>query len=144
MLDAFKGRKTQEQAADLEALINTAREERKALSVMLTQVTTRSVGLTETARALDKVDQKAAAAIGSMDGLAQRLEALERRAEGLTEIERRVKALTKSTVQFVMQDAQNTLRMLSHERELAERIEESIRQLRSRTGGASDEGRQTA
>lgn len=49
-----------------------------------------------------------------------------------------------SNVQFVMQEAQNTLRMLSQERELAERIEQSIRQLRSRSGGTSDEGRQTA
>ena len=49
-----------------------------------------------------------------------------------------------ANVQFVMQEAQNTLRMLSQERELAERIEQSIRQLRSRSGGASGEGRQTA
>jgi len=47
-------------------------------------------------------------------------------------------------VQFVIQEAQNTLRMLSQERELAERIEQSIRQLRTRSGGGSDEGRQTA
>jgi chromosome segregation ATPase len=47
-------------------------------------------------------------------------------------------------VQFVMQEAQNTLRMLSQERELAERIEQSIRQLRSRSGGGPGEGRQSA
>ena len=48
------------------------------------------------------------------------------------------------SVQFVMQEAQNTLRLLSQERELAERIEQSIRQLRARTGSEKDEGRQTA
>jgi hypothetical protein len=32
-----------------------------------------------------------------------------------------------------MQEAQNTLRTLQHERELAERIEQSIKQLRSRS-----------
>lgn len=41
-------------------------------------------------------------------------------------------------LEFVMQEAQNTLRMLSHERELAERIEQSIKQLRMRAA-ARDE-----
>lgn len=36
-------------------------------------------------------------------------------------------------LEFVMQEAQNTLRMLNHERELAERIEQSIKALRTRT-----------
>ena len=44
-------------------------------------------------------------------------------------------------LEFVMQEAQNTLRMLNHERELAERIEQSIKQLRSRPG---TEGRSAA
>jgi len=44
----------------------------------------------------------------------------------------------------VTQEAQNTLRMLSRERELAERIEQSIKQLRGRTGAAAEEGRQSA
>jgi hypothetical protein len=47
-----------------------------------------------------------------------------------------------ANVDFVMQEAQNTLRMLNQERELAQRIEQSIKQLRTRTGG--EEGRQTA
>ncbi len=36
-------------------------------------------------------------------------------------------------LEFVMQEAQNTLRTLQHERELAERIEQSIKQLRTRS-----------
>lgn len=44
-------------------------------------------------------------------------------------------------LEFVMQEAQNTLRMLNQERELAQRIEQSIKQLRTRAGG-SEEGRQ--
>ena len=43
-----------------------------------------------------------------------------------------------------MQEAQNTLRMLNQERELAERIEQSIKQLRGRTDAGSEEGRQSA
>jgi len=38
----------------------------------------------------------------------------------------------------MMQDAQNTLRTLQHERELAERIEQSIKQLRSRSPKTED------
>jgi hypothetical protein len=43
-----------------------------------------------------------------------------------------------------MQEAQNTLRNLQHERELAERIEESIKQLRTRTAAKADEPRKPA
>ena len=39
-------------------------------------------------------------------------------------------------VDFTMQEAQNTLQTLKHERELAERIEESIKQLRTKTAKA--------
>ena len=39
---------------------------------------------------------------------------------------------------FMMQEAQNTLRTLQHERELAERIEQSIKQLRSRSPKTED------
>jgi hypothetical protein len=46
--------------------------------------------------------------------------------------------------EFVMQEAQNTLRMLSHERELAERIEQSIKQLRTRSAVKEKEVRPAA
>ena len=39
-------------------------------------------------------------------------------------------------IDFTMQEAQNTLQTLTHERELAERIEQSIKQLRTRTAKA--------
>jgi len=48
-----------------------------------------------------------------------------------------------ANVDFVMQEAQNTLRMLNQERELAQRIEQSIKQLRTRSG-SGEEGRQSA
>ena len=47
-------------------------------------------------------------------------------------------------LEFVMQEAQNTLRNLQQERELAERIEESIKQLRARTAAKPDETRKPA
>ena len=46
-----------------------------------------------------------------------------------------------SRMEFVMQEAQNTLRTLQHERELAERIEQSIKQLRARTAVAPTPGK---
>jgi hypothetical protein len=48
-----------------------------------------------------------------------------------------------ANVDFAMQEAHNTLRMLNQERELAQRIEQSIKQLRTRAA-ASEEGRQFA
>ena len=39
-------------------------------------------------------------------------------------------------IDFTMQEAQNTLQTLTHERELAERIEQSTKQLRTRTAKA--------
>ena len=44
-------------------------------------------------------------------------------------------------LEFTMQEAQNTLRTLQHERELAERIEQSIKQLRARTAVAPTPGK---
>jgi hypothetical protein len=36
-------------------------------------------------------------------------------------------------LEFVLQEARNTLRALQHERELAERIETNVKQLRAKT-----------
>ena len=46
---------------------------------------------------------------------------------------------TRTQFEFTLQDARNTLRTLQHERELAERIEKGIKQLRAT--GKSDEQR---
>ena len=45
--------------------------------------------------------------------------------------------------EYTLQEARNTLRTLQHERELAERIELGIKQLRSRTA-ATEGGKKTA
>jgi len=46
-------------------------------------------------------------------------------------------------LEFMLQEARNTLRTLQHERELAERIEQGIKQLRSKRS-APEEGKRTA
>jgi uncharacterized coiled-coil DUF342 family protein len=47
-------------------------------------------------------------------------------------------------LEFMMQEAQTTVRTLQHERELAERIEKSIKQLRARTAAAPEPVRKAA
>ena len=67
MLDAFKnitggkGKLVQKQTDELELLIATAREERSAISAMLTALTTRSAKLTPLGKSLEQVTEKAAA-----------------------------------------------------------------------------------
>jgi hypothetical protein len=46
-------------------------------------------------------------------------------------------------LEYTLQEARNTLRTLQHERELAERIEHGIKQLRARTA-PPEEGKRTA
>jgi len=47
-------------------------------------------------------------------------------------------------LEFVMQEAQNTLHTLQHERELAERIEETSSSWRTRTTVKADDSRKPA
>ncbi len=128
MLDAFTGRKRQQQLEELDALIKTAREERTALSTMLTQVTTRSAKLAETGKALEQVDKKAAAATGSLDVLAKRIEGLEQRATTLTDVEKRVQALMETTIRA----QQQAEKLLAPEGDLEKRKRE-LQQLSSQT-----------
>ncbi len=46
-------------------------------------------------------------------------------------------------LEFMLQEARNTLRTLQHERELAERIEQGIKKLRA-TSGSGEGGKRTA
>lgn len=81
------------QQPELEALIQAAREERNALSTMLTQLTTRGARMMETAKALEQVETRATAAAAALDGLARKVAALERRATALDEVEQRIQTL---------------------------------------------------
>src|SRR4030095_11036678 len=99
MLDALKGMtggKAQKQAEDLQTLIATAKEERSALSPMLTQISMRSVKLTQMGKSLEQVDQKAAAAISRLDDLNKRIEGLEQQARNFDEGEKGVPADVES------------------------------------------------
>src|SRR6476660_2320786 len=106
MLDAFKqmaggskGKLAQQQTDELEMLIATAREERSAISAMLTALTTRSAKLTPLGKSLEQVSEKASAVTTRLDDISKRLGALGDRTKELDEIDKRIEALKESARQ---------------------------------------------
>src|SRR5258707_1935390 len=105
MLDAFKnfsggkGKLVQKQTDELEILIATAREERSAISAMLTALTTRSAKLTPLGKSLEQVSEKATGVTARLDEIAKRLTALDERTRELEEIDKRIVALKESAKQ---------------------------------------------
>jgi len=105
MLDAFKnitggkGKLIQQQTGELEALIATAREERSALSAMLTSLTTRSAKLMPLSKSLEQVTDRATAVTARLDDIAKRLTALDDHSKELDEIDKRIHALKESARQ---------------------------------------------
>src|SRR5437773_8260866 len=104
MLDAFKNisgknKVTQQQSTDLELLIATAREERSALSAMLTALTARSAKLTPIAKSLEQAGDKAASVTTQLDEIAKRLATLDDRTKEVDEIDKRIQALKDAAKQ---------------------------------------------
>src|ERR671919_2805655 len=109
MLDALgigNGTKKQHKSAaeELQTLINTAREERSALSEMLTQVSMRSTKLPQTQKALEQIEKIANQVMGRANEVEGRLVSLDGRAKALEEIDLRIATLL-STVQKAQQAA---------------------------------------
>jgi Asp-tRNA(Asn)/Glu-tRNA(Gln) amidotransferase C subunit len=104
-----------------------------------TRETEEKLALIETRRKLvDEVQGKTNLISNLLEDVRMSLETL---GEQKTVIDHVAEKLAR--LEFMMQEAQNTTRTLQHERELAERIEASIKQLRSRTAVA-DAARKTA
>ena len=97
MLDTFKrivgGGKAQRQVKDLRRLIETAREERGALSTMLTKVRTRSSKLGQIDKSLEAIDQKASSIGERLGEMLSRIDGLEARTKAFDEVEQRVEAM---------------------------------------------------
>ncbi|MBM3818867.1 MAG: hypothetical protein FJW14_07620 [Acidimicrobiia bacterium] len=96
MLDALKGLtggKATKHTEDLQSLVSTAKEERSALSAMLTQISMRTAKLTQMGKSLEQVDEKAAAVTNRLDVLVKRIEGLEQQAKSFGETEKRVSTL---------------------------------------------------
>jgi chromosome segregation ATPase len=132
MLDAFKGltggAKAQKQSDDLQGLIDTAREERSALSAMLTQISMRTSKLQQMGKSLELVDQKAGATGGRLDDLVKRIESIEERARSFGEIDARIQSLLDVTAQ-----AQHTVEKLMSPDGDLQKHRQSVQQLSSQT-----------
>jgi len=98
MLEAFKksGKNGRNQAEELEALIATCREERAALSTMLTQMQLQSTKLATAGKSLQEVDEKAGQAHTLLDEVMQRLGKADTRAKELETIDARIGSLVDS------------------------------------------------
>src|SRR5260221_5067986 len=105
MLDAFKtmtggkSKLVQKQTDELEMLISTAREERSAISAMLTALTARSTKLTPLGKTLEQVAEKTAGVTARLDEIAHRLSSLDDRTKELSELDIRIESLRESAQQ---------------------------------------------
>ena len=106
MFEALKRRKqttksAEEQRDELQALIDTAREERGALSTMLTQIEVRAgkVSLPQVSKAVQRAADQATAASEHLEVLAGRLTAFEERGKEIAQLDGRVQALTDTVAQ---------------------------------------------
>jgi chromosome segregation ATPase len=96
MLDALFGNaggNKKQQQDELQALVNQARDERAALSAMLTQMAGGTSKLAQTSKALDQVGQKAELALRKIDELGQKVTGYDERSKGLEQIEKRISGL---------------------------------------------------
>src|SRR5215208_7916387 len=137
MLDAFKnltgngkGKLAQKQTDELELLIATAREERSAISAMLTALTARSAKLTPLGKTLEQVSEKATTVTGRLDEIDKRLAALDDRTKEMAEVETRIQALKQSAAQA----EQTTQRALGPDGEL-QKHREAVQHLSSQALG---------
>ena len=97
MLDAFKksGKPSRSRRTSCEALIATSREERAALSTMLTQMQLQAPKLATAGKSLQEVEEKAGKAHARLDDVTERLAKADARAKELEAIDARIKALTR-------------------------------------------------
>jgi chromosome segregation ATPase len=95
MLDALFGSPANknQQKDELQALVAQAKEERAALSAMLTQMAGGTSKLAQTSKALEQVGQKADVALKRLDELTHKVGGYEDRAKGLEQIEKRIAAM---------------------------------------------------
>ena len=105
MLDAFrsmtggKNKQVQRQTDELQLLMTSAREERSALSTMLTTLTARSAKLMPLGKTLEQVMEKATTAASSLEEITKRISTLDERARELDEIDKRIQALKDAAKQ---------------------------------------------
>src|SRR5687767_11371481 len=133
MLDAFGmgsgTKKAQRVASDeLHDLINSAREERSALSEMLTQVSVRAAKLGQTQKALEQIERTALGTTAKVDEIGRRLNSLDDRTKAVEDVDKRIKGLFET----VKQAQQAAERVVGPEGDL-QKHREAVAQLSSQT-----------
>jgi DNA repair exonuclease SbcCD ATPase subunit len=134
MLDAFKksGKPAQNQAEELEALIATSREERAALSTMLTQMQLQTTKLATAGKSLQEVDDKAGKAHARLDEILGRLATADTRANELDEETTRTREASRTTREEseataqLLQDVEKRLGPLAELRDMSQTTEERM------------------
>src|SRR6476661_10525911 len=100
MLDSFKkGPSSRQQSDELQSLIAASKEERAALSTMLTQVQLHGAKIMSAGKTLQEVEEKAAKAQARLDELTERMAKADTRTKELEAVEGRIRALTESVAQ---------------------------------------------
>lgn len=169
MLEAFKKTQTkpaQQQAAELQVLIATSKEERAALSTMLTQIQLQASKLAAAGKSLQDVEELVTRANARLDQVSQRLETAETRSSVLEAIDARIGTLTDGVFRAEQEaerltapdgelqqhrlaiehlaakavEARETLDALKEEHAQVERIRTDVREV---TKDASEAGRRT-
>ena len=84
---------TKEQADELQALIKMSREERGALTPMLTQIKIDAKNLSQVGKSLQQVNDLAGGATAKLEELTTKLSAVEARTESFEQIEGRIRSL---------------------------------------------------
>jgi DNA repair exonuclease SbcCD ATPase subunit len=121
MLDGFKKHQGRS-ADDLEALIATSREERAALTMMLSQIQLHSAKLSAATRTLQEIEQRSAQAERRLDDIMSRMTQVNRRTDDVEALEMRLRTLSDAVTEA--------------ERSLAARMEAlnaEVAQLRARS-----------
>jgi chromosome segregation ATPase len=147
MLDTIKGLtgngKGQKQTEELQSLIATAREERGALSAMLTQISMRSSKLAQMGKSLEQAGQRAEAAAALSEEVSKRVASLDERLTMLDRVDERldglvsrVDELQRVSEQLVAPDSTLETHKLAVQQLAAETVEtraalEALRQDRS-------------
>ena len=100
MLDALRklgsggqAKSVKEQAAELQALISEARDERGVLSTMLTQIEVERSKLSRLSKSLQRVDEKTTGTAARLDDLGAWLGRLESRTKGFEQLDARIQGL---------------------------------------------------
>jgi DNA repair exonuclease SbcCD ATPase subunit len=140
MLDGFKkhqGRSAREQAGDLEALIATSREERAALTMMLSQIQVHSAKLSAATRTLQEVEQRSADAERRLDAIMGRMAQVNSRTDDVEALEMRLRTLGDAVAEAErsLEARVETLNAeVAHLRDLSAQLALDLRALRAPAG----------